>query len=69
MTQIPLVIYTYHMKKEHAELQELLLQAGLSEKESGVYLGILELGRGTVSQISRKANINRTTGYDILDSL
>jgi sugar-specific transcriptional regulator TrmB len=32
-------------------------------------LSILELGRGTVSQISRKAGINRTTGYDILDAL
>jgi sugar-specific transcriptional regulator TrmB len=57
------------MKKEHANIKNLLLEAGLSEKEAGVYLAILELGRGTVSQISRRANINRTTGYDILDSL
>ncbi|PIQ68773.1 MAG: hypothetical protein COV91_02380 [Candidatus Taylorbacteria bacterium CG11_big_fil_rev_8_21_14_0_20_46_11] len=30
---------------------------------------LLELGRGTVTEISRKAGINRTTGYDILSSL
>lgn len=46
-----------------------LLSFGLSKKEAGVYIAALELGRGTVSQISRKAGINRTTGYDILDSL
>ena len=57
------------MKKEHLELQNKLTHIGLSDKEAGVYIALLELGRGTVSQISRRANINRTTGYDILDSL
>ena len=57
------------MKKEHPKLQDSLVEIGLSSKEAGVYLALLELGKGTVSQISRKANINRTTGYDILDSL
>jgi HTH-type transcriptional regulator, sugar sensing transcriptional regulator len=46
-----------------------LVAFGLSEKEAAVYIAALELGRGTVSQISRKAGINRTTGYDILSSL
>ncbi len=57
------------MKKELIQLQTKLIDIGLSEKEAGVYISLLELGRGTVSQISRRANINRTTGYDILDSL
>jgi sugar-specific transcriptional regulator TrmB len=57
------------MKKEQIELQTKLTDIGLSEKEAGVYISLLELGRGTVSQICRGANINRTTGYDILDSL
>ncbi len=48
------------------KLVEILLSFGLSQKEAAVYVAALELGRGTVSQISRKANINRTTGYDIL---
>ena len=34
-----------------------------------VYLALLELGKGTVTQISRKAGINRPTGYHILASL
>ncbi len=57
------------MKKDSQALQKSLVEIGLSDKEAGVYIALLELGRGTVSQISRKANINRTTGYDILDSL
>lgn len=46
-----------------------LSSIGFSEKEVAVYLALLELGKGTVSHIARKAGINRTTGYDILDSL
>ncbi len=57
------------MKKEHLNLQESLIDIGLSDKEAGVYLALLSLGKGTVSEISRKANINRTTGYDVLDTL
>lgn len=57
------------MKNEPSGLQESLIEIGLSDKEAGVYLALLELGKGTVSEISRKANINRTTGYDILDTL
>jgi len=57
------------MKKENQKLKSILLGAGLSEKELSTYLSLLELGKGTVSLISRKAGINRTTGYDILDNL
>jgi len=57
------------MKKDRNELQKTLVSIGLSEKEAGVYLALLELGRAKVSDISRKAGMNRTTGYDILDSL
>ncbi|MCL5010978.1 MAG: hypothetical protein M1127_02080, partial [Patescibacteria group bacterium] len=42
---------------------------GFSEKEMKVYLALLELGKGTVSAIARKAGIQRTTCYTILDSL
>lgn len=56
-------------REEHIKLEQSLIEVGLSEKEAGVYIALLSLGRGTVSMISRRANINRTTGYDILDSL
>jgi HTH-type transcriptional regulator, sugar sensing transcriptional regulator len=50
-------------------MKETLIKAGLSANEAGVYLVLLELGRGTVTQITRKAGLNRTTGYDVLDHL
>ncbi|TSC78017.1 MAG: transcriptional regulator TrmB [Parcubacteria group bacterium Gr01-1014_24] len=56
-------------QQEHINLEQSLIEIGLSKKEAGVYIALLLLGHGTVSQISRRANINRTTGYDILDSL
>jgi len=46
-----------------------LIAGGLSENEAKIYLALLELGKGTVSEITRKANLNRTTGYDVLDGL
>ncbi len=46
-----------------------LTEIGFSSKEAKVYLASLELGPSTATQISRKAKINRTTSYDILESL
>lgn len=44
-------------------------QFGLSDKEAKIYLALLELGPSLVTEIAAKAGINRTTGYDILESL
>ncbi|HEY4513571.1 MAG TPA: helix-turn-helix domain-containing protein [Candidatus Paceibacterota bacterium] len=60
---------TQAYQQEHIHLEQSLIEIGLSKKEAVVYISLLSLGRGTVSQIARRANINRTTGYDILDSL
>lgn len=49
--------------------KEQLINLGFGEKEAGVYLALLELGPSTVTDISRIAGINRTTGYDVLESL
>lgn len=57
------------MAKKDEAVTQTLISFGLSRKEAEVYLALLELGRSTVSQISRSAGINRTTGYDILTSL
>ncbi len=46
-----------------------LIKLGFSPKEAGVYLTLLELGPSTAAEIARKAGINRTTSYDILESL
>lgn len=48
---------------------QALIALGLLEREARVYCATLALGRGTVTEISRHAGINRTTGYDILDRL
>ncbi len=57
------------MENKNLALQKSLEYIGFSEKEVVVYLALLELGKGTVTQISRKAGINRPTGYHILASL
>ncbi len=57
------------MKDANEQIKLNLQSFGFSQKEVIVYVALLELGRGTVRQISSKAGINRTTGYDILGSL
>jgi sugar-specific transcriptional regulator TrmB len=57
------------MQNENLRLVKTLEFIGFSEKEVLVYLALLELGKGTVTQISRKAGINRPTGYHVLASL
>jgi sugar-specific transcriptional regulator TrmB len=57
------------MQTYDTNLYKTLTAIGFSANEAGVYLALLELGKGTVSQITRKAGINRTTGYEILNTL
>src|SRR3989338_4770783 len=57
------------MNQDILKIKELLKKADFSDKEIEVYLILLELGRGVVSEISRKSKISRTTGYVILGSL
>jgi len=49
----------------YAELAHL----GLSEKEAKVYLAALELGKSSVQNLSKKAEVNRATTYVIIESL
>src|SRR5574340_627849 len=51
------------------KIAEQLQKLGLQKHESQVYLALLELGQGTVTDISKAAQLNRTTGYDILERL
>ncbi len=48
------------------EIKHILEQLGLKDKKADVYLAALELGSATVIEISKKADIKRTTCYDIL---
>ena len=57
------------MENENLDLKKSLEYIGFSDKEVVVYLALLSLGKGTVTEISRKAGINRPTGYHVLASL
>lgn len=50
-------------------LERNLTELGLNEKEAGLYIAALELGRGSISDISKKASLNRSTSYTVLHSL
>ncbi len=51
------------------QLITVLTNLGLTDKEAKVYLSLTELGTAVVSDIARKAGINRVTTYDILEKL
>lgn len=46
-----------------------LIKYGFSEKEAKVYLSLLLLGTATVNEIAEKADLVRTTTYDLLKVL
>jgi HTH-type transcriptional regulator, sugar sensing transcriptional regulator len=46
-----------------------LEKMGLDEKESKVYLALLELGESNIQRIAKKSGVKRTTVYDIIESL
>jgi len=50
-------------------IKNLLNQLNFSEKETNVYLALLELGSAKAKEISKKTDLNRTTIYDICDIL
>lgn len=47
-------------------MKEVLEEIGLGDKESRLYLAILELGSATVRELAKKVDLNRTTCYDVL---
>ncbi len=57
------------MENNDLEIQKTLAFIGFADKEIDIYLALLKIGKGTVSQIALKAGINRPTGYHILGAL
>ncbi len=51
------------------DIEKILQQVGLNDREAKVYLAALELGSSTVFPIAQKAEIKRTYCYDILADL
>lgn len=50
-------------------LKKELSKLNLTDRESDVYLALLELGETTIERISKKSKIKRTTVYDVIESL
>ncbi len=48
---------------------QVLEQLGLAPSEIAVYVALLELDSGSVTDIAKKSGINRTSCYDVLDNL
>lgn len=51
------------------EIVKILKHFNLSEKEAGIYLASLQIGKGTVYEIAKVANIKRPTAYVLIDGL
>lgn len=50
-------------------LEQDLRNLGLSEKEAIIYLASLELGASTIQELSKKAQIKRSSTYDLISFL
>jgi len=50
-------------------LQESLQKLGFSNKEAGLYIQMVHLGAQPVSVLAKHAGLNRTTAYDLLETL
>lgn len=51
------------------ELISTLKDFGFSKKEADMYLAVLELGEAQISDIAKKANLPRTSCYEIIKAL
>lgn len=52
-----------------SHIEEKLINYGMSPKEARVYLTLLEIGTSLVTDVAKKADINRSTAYVVLESL
>jgi sugar-specific transcriptional regulator TrmB len=50
-------------------IKNLLSELNFSDKESLVYLALLEIGSGKAHEVAKKTGLNRTTVYDIFEVL
>ncbi len=51
------------------DIRLCLRDVGLSPKAINMYLSLLELGASNVQELAKKANVNRTTAYLVLEEL
>jgi len=51
------------------KLAQTLSKLGFSDKEAAIYLALLELGTGTIQEISKKSSIKRTNIYNLISGI
>lgn len=51
------------------KLEKVLQGYGLSQKESQIYLALLQIGPSSVQKIAQKSGLARSTVYEVLDNL
>ena len=51
------------------DINTILQNLGLEEKEVKIYLALLELGRGTVQEVAQKSGVKRTNIYNFIGPL
>jgi len=51
------------------KLEKILQEYGLSQKESQIYLALLQIGPSSVQKIAQKSGLARSTVYEVLDNL
>ncbi|AKM82251.1 MAG: transcriptional regulator TrmB [Berkelbacteria bacterium GW2011_GWE1_39_12] len=54
---------------QSTKLNNLLIEAGLDDKEADVYLAALELGKTTILEIAKHSKVKRSTVYEIIPAL
>ena len=52
-----------------AMMERILTENGLGEKEVKIYLAALEAGEATVAAVARRAGVERTTVYNLLEDM
>lgn len=50
-------------------MRRILKQLNFSDKETDVYLAALKLGKGSITELAKKADIKRPTAYVVLEKL
>ncbi len=51
------------------QIKQALVANNFSDKESEVYLSVLEFGEATVTRVANRTNIKRTTVYNVMQAL
>lgn len=52
-----------------SDINNILQNLGLDDKETKIYLALLELGSGTIQEVAQKSGVKRTNVYNFIGSM